>query len=310
VFPEEGRNRALQRKPTDLLGHGWGFAWPNDCRIIYNRASARPDGKPWSERKKLVWWDAEKKEWTGLDNADFKKDMAPETPDNLDTGKGVEALGGARPFTLHPDGVAWLYVASGLKDGPLPAHYEPLESPVRNPLYGQQEDPAAQKKERPDNQYAKSPGDPRYPYVLTTYRLTEHHTAGGMSRTLSHLAELQPELFTEVSPELADEIGLHHGDWATISTPRARVEARVLVTRRMRPMWIDGRRIHQVGIPYHWGYKGIVKGDIANDLLAINEEPNVRIQESKAAVCNVEPGRRGAKGFSPQRAQSSQRKAI
>jgi formate dehydrogenase major subunit len=310
VFPEEGRNRALQRKPTDLLGHGWGFAWPNDCRIIYNRASARPDGKPWSERKKLVWWDAEKKEWTGLDNADFKKDMAPDTPDNLDNGKGVEALGGARPFTLHPDGVAWLYVASGLKDGPLPAHYEPLESPVRNPLYGQQEDPAAQKKERPDNQYAKSPGDPRYPYVLTTYRLTEHHTAGGMSRTLSHLAELQPELFTEVSPELADEIGLHHGDWATISTPRARVEARVLVTRRMRPMWIDGRRIHQVGIPYHWGYKGIVKGDIANDLLAINEEPNVRIQESKAAVCNVEPGRRGAKGFSPQRAQSSQRKAI
>ena len=310
VFPEEGRNRALQRKPTDLLGHGWGFAWPNDCRIIYNRASARPDGKPWSERKKLVWWDAEKKEWTGLDNADFKKDMAPETPDNLDTGKGVEALGGARPFTLHPDGVAWLYVASGLKDGPLPAHYEPLESPVKNPLYGQQEDPAAQKKERPDNAYAKSPGDPRYPHVLTTYRLTEHHTAGGMSRTLSHLAELQPELFTEVSPELAEEIGLRHGDWATISTPRAQVEARVLVTRRMRPMWIGGQRIHQVGIPYHWGYKGIVKGDIANDLLAINEEPNVRIQESKAVVCNVEPGRRGAKSFSPQRTQRAQRKAI
>jgi formate dehydrogenase major subunit len=307
VFPEEGRNRALQRKPTDLLGHGWGFAWPNDCRIIYNRASARPDGQPWSERKKLVWWDAEKKEWTGLDNADFKKDMAPDTPDNLDQGKGVEALGGARPFTLHPDGVGWLFVASGLKDGPLPAHYEPLESPVKNPLYGQQEDPAAQKKERPDNQYAKSPGDPRYPYVLTTYRLTEHHTAGGMSRTLSHLAELQPELFTEVSPELAEEIGLTHGDWATISTPRARVEARVLVTRRMRPMWIDGRRIHQVGIPYHWGYKGIVKGDIANDLLAINEEPNVRIQESKAVVCNVEPGKRGANRLSPQRAQ---RKAI
>jgi formate dehydrogenase major subunit len=292
VYPEEGRNRALERKPKGLLGHGWGFSWPNDCRIIYNRASAKPDGTPWSERKKLVWWDAEKKQWTGLDNADYKKDLAPNTPDNLDKGKGVEALGGARPFTLHPDGVAWLFVPSGLKDGPLPTHYEPLESPIHNPLYKQQENPAAQKKQRPDNPYANSPGDPKYPFVLTTYRLTEQHTAGGMTRTLSHLAELQPELFTEVSPELAAEIGLEHGDWATISTPRAVVEARVAVTRRMRPVWIDGKRIHQVGIPYHWGYKGMAKGDIVNDLLVVSEEPNVRIMETKALVCNVRPGRR------------------
>ena len=275
-----------------MLGHGWGFAWPNDCRIIYNRASARPDGKPWSERKKLVWWDEEKKQWAGLDNADYPKDLAPETKDNLKNGKGVEALGGARPFTLHPDGVGWLYVASGLKDGPLPTHYEPLESPVANPLYKQNANPAALKRERPDNPYANSPGDPRFPHVLSTYRLTEHHTAGGMTRTLSHLAELQPELFTDVSPELADEIGLTHGDWATISTPRAIIEARVLVTRRMRPLWIDGQRVHQVGLPYHWGYKGRVKGDVVNDLLAISEEPNVRIMETKALVCDIQPGRR------------------
>ncbi len=290
VYPEEGRNRADERKPKDLLGHGWGFAWPNDCRIIYNRASARPDGQPWSERKKLVWWDEEKREWTGLDNADYKKDLAPTTPDALDSGVGVAGLGGARPFTLHPDGVGWLYVPSGLKDGPLPTHYEPLESVIRNPLYGQQTDPAAAKKERPENPYAQEVADPFYPYVLTTYRLTEHHTAGGMTRTLSHLAELQPDLFTEVSPELADEIGLIHGEWATISTPRASIQAKVLVTRRMRPMWIDGRRIHQVGLPYHWGYKGMSKGDVVNDLLAISEEPNVRIMESKALVCNIEPG--------------------
>jgi formate dehydrogenase major subunit len=290
VYPEEGRNRADERKPTDLLGHGWGFAWPNDCRIIYNRASAQPDGTPWSERKKLVWWDKEKKEWTGLDNADYKKDLAPTTPDNLDSGVGVTGLGGARPFTLHPDGVGWLYVPSGLKDGPLPTHYEPLESVIKNPLYDQQTDPAAAKKERPENPYAQEVADPRYPYVLTTYRLTEHHTAGGMSRTLAHLAELQPEFFTEVSPELAEEIGLTHGDWATISTPRASIQAKVLITRRMRPMWIDGRRVHQIGLPYHWGYKGMSKGDIANDLLAISEEPNVRIMESKALVCNIEPG--------------------
>jgi formate dehydrogenase major subunit len=123
---------------------------------------------------------------------------------------------------------------------------------------------------------------------------------------------LQPELFTEVSPELADEIGLEHGGWATISTPRATIEARALVTRRMRPLWIDGRRVHQVGLPYHWGYKGKVKGDVVNDLLAINEEPNVRIMESKALVCDVKPGRRTRN--SPlqrtQRAQGSQREAI
>jgi formate dehydrogenase major subunit len=292
VFPDQNRNRANERESRDLLGHGWGFAWPNDCRIIYNRASARPDGTPWSERKKLIWWDAERQQWTGLDNPDYSKETPPSAKDDLHDGKGTEALGGARPFTLHPDGVGWLYVPSGLKDGPLPTHYEALESLISNPLYSQQVNPAANLEKRPDNTYADSPGDPRYPFVLTTYRLTEHHTAGGMSRTLSHLAELQPELFTEVSPELAGMLGLKHGEWATISTPRAQIEARVLVTWRMRPLRINGRVVHQVGVPYHWGYRGQVTGDVVNDLLAISEEPNVRIMETKALVCNVASGRR------------------
>jgi formate dehydrogenase major subunit len=292
VFPEKGRNRANERNPKDALGHGWGFSWPNDCRIIYNRASARPDGKPWSERKKLVWWDEQKKQWTGLDNADYEKEMPPDVPADIYNGQGTRALGGSRPFTLHPDGVGWLYVSSGLKDGPLPTHYEGLESVIANPLYHQQSNPAAEKKQRPDNQYADSPSDARFPYVLTTYRLTEHHTAGGMSRQLSHLSELQPELFTEVSPELASEVHLKHGDWACIITARGIVEARVLVTPRMRPLRIDGRIVHQVGLPYHWGYRGQVTGDIVNDLVAISEEPNVRIMETKALVCNVIPGRR------------------
>jgi formate dehydrogenase major subunit len=292
VFPEADRNRANERKPSGPLGKGWGFAWPNDCRIIYNRASARPDGKPWSERKKLVWWDEGKQEWTGYDTPDYTREMRPDTPDNLRNGKGTDALGGAKPFTMHPDGVGWLYVPSGLKDGPLPTHYEPLESPVSNPMYQQNTNPPADKKIRPDNQYSESAGDPRFPYVLTTYRLTEHHTAGGMTRTLSHLAELQPELFTEVSPELAADIGLDNGGWATISTPRALIEARVLVTARMRPLWINGERVHQIGLPYHWGYRGRVKGDVVNDLLVISEEPNVRIMETKALVCNIIPGRR------------------
>jgi len=113
-----------------------------------------------------------------------------------------------------------------------------------------------------------------------------------MSRTLSHLAELQPELFTEVSPELAAQLGLQHGEFATITTPRAEVEARVLITPRIRPLQIDGKTVHQVGLPYHWGYRGRSKGDVVNDLLVISEEPNVRIMETKALVCNIRPGRR------------------
>jgi formate dehydrogenase major subunit len=292
VMPSPGQNRAAKRNPKGYLGHGWGFAWPNDTRIIYNRASARPDGKPWSERKKLVWWDQERQKWTGLDTPDFPHDKRPDDPGNLKHGTGVPAIPGDKPFILHADGTGWIWVASGLKDGPLPTHYEPLESLFHNPLYpGVDTNPPAQKKERSDNPYAFF-DDHRFPYVLTTYRLTEHHTAGGMSRTLSHLAELQPELFCEVSPELAAETGLEHGNYATITTMRGIIEARVLITRRMFPLWVAGRRVHQIGMPYHFGYKGLVKGDATNDLLAISEEPNVRIMETKALVCNIEPGRR------------------
>ena len=292
VMPEEGRNRANERDSKDLLGHGWGFAWPKDTRIIYNRASAKPDGTPWSEGKKLVWWDAENKRWTGRDVSDFKKDIPPDhkaEPDKV----GLEALDGDKPFVLHPDGRGWLYVSSGLKDGPLPTHFEALESLVRNPIYpDQQTNPPAKKMERPDNAYANSPGDPRFPYILTTYRLTEHHTAGGMSRTLSHLSELQPELFAEISPELAEQVGVHSNEWVTLVTPRGIISAKALVTARMRPLNIDGKTMHQVGLPYHWGWKGVVTGDVVNDLLAVSEEPNVRIMETKGLVCNLVPGHR------------------
>jgi formate dehydrogenase major subunit len=288
VFPQPGVNRAQQREPRGPYGHGWGFAWPADRRILYNRASARPDGQPWSEAKKLVWWDDAKKEWTGHDVPDFTRDKPPDYKPEKNA-RGDAALAGDKPFLMHEDGAGWIWVASGLQDGPLPAHYEPLESPVANPLYGQRENPAAIRKPRPDNQYAEAPGDPRYPYVLTTYRLTEHHTAGSMSRYLSHLAELQPELFCELSPELAGELGITHGSRVRVSTARGSVEARALITRRMRPMKVNGRTVHQVGLPYHWGWRGQVTGDVVNDLVAISQEPNVRIMETKALLCNVEP---------------------
>jgi formate dehydrogenase major subunit len=293
IFPKTDENRARKRQPTDALGHGWGWAWPSDRRILYNRASARPDGTPWSERKKLVWWDQAKSEWTGLDVPDFtlKKPPNYHPPENA---QGDDALAGDKPFIMHPDGFGWIWVASGLKDGPLPTHYEPLEAPIANALYPEHpSDPAARKLEKRGNSFAQT-ADTDFPYVLTTYRLTEHHTAGGMTRYLSHLAELQPELFCEISLELARELGIEQGSWVTVSTVRASVEARAQISARMKPLRIDGATLHQVGLPYHWGYKGLVQGDVVNDLIALSEEPNVRIMETKALLCNVVAGRRSA----------------
>jgi formate dehydrogenase major subunit len=291
VMPKPGENKARARASKDLYGHGWGFAWPSDRRILYNRASARPDGQPWSDRKRLVWWNADEQKWGGLDVPDFSATKAPDYQPG-DGARGDKALAGDKPFIMHQDGVGWLYVPSGLKDGPLPTHYEALESPVGNPLYSQQQtNPAAAKMERPDNPYASS-GDPRFPYILTTYRMTEHHTAGGMSRHLSHLAELQPELFCEISPALAEETGVGHGEFVTLVTPRGVIEARAMITARIQPLRLDGRVVHQIGLPYHFGSRGLVTGDVANDLLAISEEPNVRIFESKALLCDLIPGRR------------------
>jgi formate dehydrogenase major subunit len=286
VYPAAGRNRARDRNASGPYGHGWGFTWPADRRILYNRASARPDGSPWSERKKLVWWDADAQTWTGFDTPDFTRDKAPSymPPPGA---AGDAALRGDAPFIMHADGLGWIWVPAGLRDGPLPVHYEPLESPVRNRLYGQQVNPSADPKARHDNEYARSPADPAYPFVLTTYRLTEHHTAGGMSRTLSHLAELQPELFCEISPALAQSIGVRNGGWVRVTTPRGAIEARALVTARLQPLAVQGRLVHQVGLPYHFGGRGLVRGDVVNDLVAISEEPNVRIMEAKGLLCNV-----------------------
>jgi formate dehydrogenase major subunit len=281
-----GVNKANARDAHGRYGHGWGYAWPLDRRILYNRASAKPDGSPWSERKALVWWDADKSEWVGHDVADFTRGKAPDYRPPDDQTGGDEAIPGDAPFIMHPDGLGWLWVPAGLKDGPLPAHYEPLESNVRNPLYEQQSNPHALKFERPDNPYAASP-DERFPHVLMTYRLTEHHTAGGMSRTLSHLAELQPELFAEISPELAAEEGVANGDVVSITTARGTIRARALVTTRIPSLDIAGKRVHQVGLPYHWGSRGLVTGDTVNDLLAISEEPNVKIFESKGLTCRL-----------------------
>jgi formate dehydrogenase major subunit len=202
-----------------------------------------------------------------------------------------DGIGGADPFIMQNDGKAWLYVPSGLADGPLPTHYEPAESPVPNALYSVQANPARHEVRGAWNRPNPALSE-EFPYVVTTYRLTEHHTAGGMSRTLPYLSELQPEPFVEVSPQLAEERGLEHLGWATLVSARNAIEAKVVVTERMRPMRVAGREVHTVGLPYHWGPNGLVTGDPANELLGAVLDPNVHIQESKVATCDIRPGRR------------------
>ena len=282
-------NKANSRNSKDYLGHGWGFAWPGDRRIIYNRASARPTGEPWSDRKKLIWWDQGQRKWTGVDVPDFPLEKSPEfRPTGNES--GLDAIPGDAPFMLHEDGLGWLHVAKGLQDGPMPTHYEPLESPVHNALYSRDTNPVVNWFTRQENRFAP-PGDPRFPFVLTTYRLTEHHTAGGMSRFLSHLAELQPELFAEMSPELAVELKIDNGDYISIVSLRGAIEARALVSRRMRPMHLNGKIVHQIAMPFHFGSAGPVTGGATNDLVPISGEPNVTIMEAKALACNIVPGR-------------------
>jgi formate dehydrogenase major subunit len=287
-------NQTARRKPHDQQNHyalEWGWAWPSNRRILYNRASADPSGKPWSERKKLVWWDEAEGKWAGEDVPDFVIDKPPDyvPPEGA---KAEKALRGDEPFIMQTDGKGWLFAPSGLVDGPLPTHYEPHETPFTNPLYSQQSNPARQTFRRKGNRYNDEDGPGAYPFVMTTYRLTEHHTAGGMSRFLPHLSELQPEMFCEVSPALAAERHLVNGGWATISTARTAIEARVLVTDRVKPLTVQGRPLHQVGLPYHWGWKGLVTGDSANDLFPLALDPNVHIQEVKAATCDIRAGRR------------------
>ncbi|WIM72698.1 molybdopterin dinucleotide binding domain-containing protein [Corynebacterium suedekumii] len=240
----------------------WGWVWPVNRRLLYNRASADPDGKPWSERKKYVWWDESQGRWVGDDVPDFPVGLRPDhRPDVNDVGPA--ALSGTDPFIMQADGKGWLYAPKGMVDGPLPTHYEPQESPVGNALYGQQQSPARLTFPGEDNLSRPAPGEfgsDIYPFAFSTYRLTEHYTSGAMTRALPYLAELQPALFCEVSPELAELRGLENGGWATIISPRGVIEARVLVTERMPAMVINGQEYHNIGLPLPLGQRTLRAG--------------------------------------------------
>jgi len=252
----------------------WGFSWPVNRRIIYNRCSADSNGNPWSPDKALIWWDGEK--WTGYDVPDFGKTVGPDQPNFND------------PFIMKTDGKSWIW--AGLNEGPLPEHYEPVESPTKNLLSPLQNNPAIKLWDTASGQdIGDNVGTPdQYPIVCTTYRLVEHWQAGGMSRWLGWLAEAQPETFVEISEELAEEKGIKNGEKVIIKSARGNIQAVALVTARFRPMTIDGRKVHHIGLPWHYGWGGLAKGDSANVLTPHVGDANTMIPEYKAFLVDIE----------------------
>lgn len=286
-------NRAAMTpgKNDGWVSPNWGWAWPGNRHQLYNRASADPDGNPWSERKRYTYWDAAAKTWKNDsgEGIDFAPTKAPGTAANP-TGIGIAFHSGRDPFLLKTDGKAWLFAPVGTIDGPLPTHFEPWESPVRNALYKQDRNPVAKIWNVPGNKYNEFAGT-QFPHVITTYRVTEHHLSGVMTRWLPWLAELMPDLFVELPPELAEEKGIKNGDFVTVTSERGATEARALVTRRLRPFTIDGKKVYQIGMPWHWGYMGIATGDVANNVSSLVGDPNVSIHEGKAFTADIRKGR-------------------
>jgi len=244
----------------------WSFAWPVNRRILYNRCSADPEGNPWSPDRKLLW--LENGEWTGYDVPDFNTAIPPE--------ESAKA-----PFIMLPEGGGRLFSAA-MADGPFPEHYEPWESPVENMLSERQFNPVSKV------WYPDMRGDSdEYPYIATSYRLTEHYQTGMVTRNMPWLNEIMPDMFVEISPSLASKIGVDNGDMVVVSSPRGEFEAVACVTPRVKPLQIQGEEHEVVGMPWHWGYAGMSTGDIANDVTPSIGDANTTIPEYKAFLCNI-----------------------
>jgi formate dehydrogenase major subunit len=267
-------NRQKWRDNTDYhpagigLYSNWSWCWPVNRRIIYNRASVDLDGNPWDEQDFVVRWTGDK--WEG---------------DVPDGGWPPMSMEGTRyPFIMKPEGFAHVF-GPGRVDGPFPEHYEPLESPLVNPLSGTQNNPTIVVW-RPGEI-----GDPNeYPIVCTTYRVTEHWQAGQMTRNLPWLVELMPQMFVEMSEELAEELGVKSAELVTVESVRGSIQGVAIVTKRFKPFQLNGKTVHQIGLPWHWGFQGLCVGDSANKLSPHVGDANTMIPEFKAFLVKVKKG--------------------
>ena len=269
-------NMMARRDNADPSGLGstlnWAFAWPANRRILYNRASADPAGKPWDPKRKVIGWNGQK--WVGIDVPDFKADSPPEE--------------GMNPFIMNPEGVARFFAVDRMAEGPFPEHYEPLESPLaNNPMHPNNPlarvNPAVRvfKDDRASFGEAKD-----FPYVATTYRLTEHFHYWTKHAKIN--AILQPEQFVEIGEDLAKGKGIVRGDKVRVWSKRGEIIAVAVVTKRLKALDVEGQKVHQVGIPIHWGFKGEAKpGYIANTLTPFVGDANTQTPEFKAFLVNV-----------------------
>ncbi len=272
--PDKKDNKMARRDRTDApnkigLFPNWAWCWPVNRRIIYNRASCDPRGRPWDPKRWVIRWNAETKKWEG------------DVPD------GPWPPEEKHPFIMRPDGYAALF-ASALADGPFPEHYEPLESPLRNVMSGQQVNPAIKlwHVDKPD---MNPIGDvSQFPIVGTTYRVSEHWQAGAMTRNVPWLCELMPDVFVEIGPALAKIRGIKSGDRVIVKSARGQMEAYALVTSRFQRFHCGEHVVHQIGIVWHFGYAGLATGDSANLLTSHIGDANTMIPEYKAFLCNVE----------------------
>jgi len=265
-------NMMARRDGTDApngigLYPNWAWCWPVNRRILYNRASVDPQGKPWDPKQWVIRWNPLLKGGAGGWEGDVPDGGWPPRDKH--------------PFIMVPTGHARLFAAN-LKDGPLPEHYEPLESPIKNPMSSVQYNPAIKIWE-PDKI-----GDPeKYPIVATTFRMSEHWQAGAMTRNLPWLVELVPDVFVQIGRALAEQLGISTGDRVVITSARGSMEAYALVTKRLEPFQVNGKVVHQIRIPWHFGYVGLATGDSANNLTPHVGDANTMIPEYKAFLCNV-----------------------
>jgi len=269
-------NLTARRSTSDPSGLGtypqWGYSWPANRRILYNRASADPSGKPWDPSRSYARWTGTA--WGGPDVPDMRPNAAPE-----------EHVG---PFIMNPEGVARLH-AIGMAEGPFPEHYEPFENPLgvnlmcpTNPKAVS--NPAARVYKGDLEAFGK-PSE--FPYAATTYRLTEHHHF--WTKHARSNAIVQPAPFVEIGEELAKEKGIANGQMVRVRSNRGEIKAAAVVTKRIRAFDVNGKKVHMVGIPIHWGFKGVTQnGYLANALTPYVGDANCQTPEFKAFLVNIE----------------------